>query len=81
MSTAWTLVSCISIAGAFAIGLVFAIAWCRRVDDRNYGRAEAELHIQALRDFLPVNDLHTVPEVEIYEDAVDAGMRAGQAAR
>lgn len=81
MSTVWTVNSYIGLGGALILSLVAMIAWGRRTDQRNYGRAEAEAHIQSLRDFLPVRDVLTMPEVVEYETAVDAALQAGAEAR
>lgn len=81
MSTPLTVVSYILTAAGCLAFLIGMVVYGRRVDDRNYGRAEAELHVQALRDFLPLTDVLTVPEVVEYGTAVDAAMRAGAEAR
>lgn len=81
MSTPLTIVSIILTTSGCVAFLVGMVVYGRRTDDRNYGRAEAEVHVQSACDFLPVTVLHTVPAVIEYEAAVDAGMRAGAGAR
>lgn len=77
MTTTWTVLSWLCIAGAFALFLAGMIAWGRRTDQRNYGYAAARAHVESLRDFLPSD----VVEAAIYETAVDAAMTAASDAR